>query len=216
MKKLLYSLMGCAALLTVGTATGRDAIAQVYTNITAPSDEGTTTGEYLKSASVVDLKVAYDAVADQVKLTFTSPRTAYWSISGDYENITQVDAIRIYRNQGEYYDEESRELVHEFKNVPIGTDMEWVDGTKLEHGKFWYYMVIPVISGNEGSTSGSSTKVGWIIDPATDFEIIPGENGAMEATVKFTAPSTANEGAVQVTEPFKVELTRKLDDYWSS
>lgn len=217
MKKLLYSLMGCAALLTVGTATGREAVAQVYSNVAASlGGDETTTGEFLKSASVVDLSVKYDPVADQVKLTFTSPRTAYWSISGDYETITAVDAIRIYRNEGEYYNEAGRELVHEFKNVPIGTDLEWADESKVEHGKYWYYMVIPVIAGNEGATAGYSTKVGRTIDPATDFEIIPGEQGAMEATVKFTAPTTANEGAVQVTEPFTVELIRKKDDYWSS
>lgn len=216
MKKLLYSLMGCAALLTVGTATGRDAIAQVYSNVAASlGEDGTTTGEYLKSASVVDLTVKYDPVADQVKLTFTSPRLAYWSISGDYEDITAVDAIRIYRNEGEYYNEAGRELVHEFKNVPIGTDLEWADESNVEHGKYWYYMVIPVIAGNEGATAGYSTKVGRTIDPATDFVIIPGEQGAIEATVKFTAPTTANEGAVQVTEPFTAELTRKKDD-WSS
>lgn len=42
MKKLLYSLMGCAALLTVGTATGREAVAQVYSNVAASlgGDEG--------------------------------------------------------------------------------------------------------------------------------------------------------------------------------
>ena len=217
MKKLLYSLMGCAALLTVGTATGREAVAQVYSNVAASlGGDETTTGEFLKSASVVDLSVKYDPVADQVKLTFTSPRIAYWSISGDYETITAVDAIRIYRNEGEYYNEAGRELVHEFKNVPIGTDLEWADESKVEHGKYWYYMVIPVIAGNEGATAGYSTKVGRTIDPATDFEIIPGEQGAMEATVKFTAPTTANEGAVQVTEPFKVELSRKVDDYWSA
>ncbi len=216
MKKLLYSLMGCAALLTVGTATGRDAIAQVYSNVAASlGGDGTTTGEYLKSASVVDLTVKYDPVADQVKLSFTSPRVAYWSISGDYEDITAVDAIRIYRNEGEYYNEAGRELVHEFKNVPIGTDLKWADESNVEHGKYWYYMVIPVIAGNEGATAGYSAKVGRTIDPATDFVIIPGEQGAMEATVKFTAPTTANEGAVQVTEPFTVELTRKKDD-WSS
>lgn len=216
MKKLLYSLMGCAALLTVGTATGRDAIAQVYTNITAPSDEGTTTGEYLKSAQVVDLMINFMPEQDNVKISFTSPRIAYWSISGDYEEITKVDAIRIYRNEGLYYDEENRELLHEIKNVPSGTEIEWIDQTKLKHGVYWYYMIIPVIDGNDGQTAGRSEFIGWSIDPATNFQVLPGDQGAIEATVKFTAPTTANDGAVNVTEPIKIEIGRKDDGLYSS
>ncbi len=216
MKKLLYSLMGCAALLTVGTATGRDALAQVYTNITAPADEGTTTGEYLKPDQVVDLMINFIPDQDNVKLAFTSPRIGIWSISGDYEQIAMVDAIRIYRNEGLYYDEENRELLHEFKNVASGTDVEWTDETKLEHGKYWYYMIIPVIDGYEGQSAGRSAFVGWRIDPATDFSVVPGDKGAIEATISFNAPTTADDGAVQVNEPFKIELTRKDDSYYSS
>lgn len=222
MKKHLYSLLGCAALLTVSAASGREALSQVFDNVRSTMADETPghEGEYLRSGSVVDLQVKYDGVTDKVNLSFTSPRVAYWNISYDYldENeFKTVDYIRIYRNEGIYYDENARELVHEMTDVPVGTDLEWTDETPLVHGKTYYYMVIPGIGENDGQTAGYNVEVGLKIDPATDYEVLPGERGAKEATVKFTAPTTANEGKVQVTTPIdSIEVIRKLDSWYSS
>lgn len=72
MKKVIYSILGCAALLTVGTATGREALAVLASQVMQRA-EGDT---YVVVNSVNYLEATYDAAEDKVKISFEAPQQA--------------------------------------------------------------------------------------------------------------------------------------------
>ena len=117
MKKVFYSILGCAALLCGGTAvaalSGDDAAGSV---IKRAAEDGDTPYAY----GVTDLSVTYDAATDKVKISFTTPNAAYWMPSyDDIEDFEGCDNLILYRNEGEYFDSETSVKLHEFGKVRL-------------------------------------------------------------------------------------------------
>ena len=98
MKKVIYSILGCAALLTVGTATGREALAGLASQVMQRA-EGDT---YVVVNSVNYLEATYDAAEDKVKISFEAPQQATSMPSWDEYEFTTIDKICVYRNDGFY------------------------------------------------------------------------------------------------------------------
>ncbi len=218
MKKVFYSILGCAALLCGGTAvaalSGDDAAGSV---IKRAAEDGDTPYAY----GVTDLSVTYDAATDKVKISFTTPNAAYWMPSyDDIEDFEGCDNLILYRNEGEYFDSETSVKLHEFGKVGRLEEMTWEEDAP-EHGKYYYYKIVSVLNGPDGtpyngSNNGKSVKVGKTIDPATEYVLIPGAQGAKEVTIKFKAPTTTDGGTTTITDKItKIEITRQLrTDYW--
>ena len=210
MKKVIYSILGCAALLTVGTATGREALAGLASQVMQRA-EGDT---YVVVNSVNYLEATYDAAEDKVKISFEAPQQATSMPSWDEYEFTTIDKICVYRNDG-YYDMDTRVLVHEFTDVAKGQPLTCEEAAPA-HGKEYRYTVIASIGDHEGSPSSDLVLVGMTIDQATEFTVTPGEKGAKKVTLHLVVPTTANEGAVQITDKIaKVEFTRKPDYSYS-
>lgn len=220
MKKVFYSILGCAALLCGGTAvaalSGDDAAGSV---IKCAAEDGDTPYAY----GVTDLSVTYDAATDKVKISFTTPNAAYWMPSyDDIEDFEGCDNLILYRNEGEYFDSETSVKLHEFGKVGRLEEMTWEEDAP-EHGKYYYYKIVSVLNGPDGtpyngSNNGKSVKVGKTIDPATEYQVIGGANGAKEVTIKFKAPTTTDGGTTTITDLIpKIEITRQLrTDYWGT
>lgn len=220
MKKIFYPILGCAALFGVGTSLVLAASGDVSNIASAPAKAAGDEGEYLRLGSVNDMTVTFNVTTGQVDFWATAPQSAFWMPS--YDEISdadkasmKIDAIKIYRNEGNYTDQSTRVLVKEFSNVEWGAELEWSDDSELAHGKNYCYYAVGELQGHEGSGSISTVEVGYTIDAATDFAVTPGAQGALEATISFKAPTTCNGGAKTITNTIpKIEVLRKEASNW--
>ncbi len=219
--------MGCAALLALSTAPGRAAIAQAFDTVVSANGPQKAEGEeepvrQANVASPTSVTAKFDPTTGYVNLAFTSPNSAWWR--DDWENLTEeeraqnpIQKIVISRSEGEYFSESSSVVVKEFTDVEWFTDYTYTDESELEHGKTYVYQFVGYCTDYKGSSATAKVEVGYKIDPATNFSVVAGEQGAMEATISFTTPTTCNEGSYTLPEGTtidKIEITRKDADSW--
>lgn len=224
MKKYLYSLMGCAALLTVGTVQGREAIAQAFDAVVSATAPAKAEGEhnsdaYIKVASPTGVYGKFNPETGFVDLSFTAPNTAawsddYWSTIDKTELKPTIDYIKIYRVEGAVwsFSTETATLVKSFPDVAWLADIEYTDESPLDHGKTYTYFFVGEYNGHLGENSYKQVEVGYVIDPAEDYVVTPGAEGALEVTVSFTAPTTTNDKSYTLpadTQIEKIEITRQ-------
>lgn len=221
--------MGCAALLTLATAPGRAAIAQAFDTVVSASGPQKAEGEddtqrQVGLYSPSSVSAIFDVETGFVNLAFTSPNLAYWK-DGSWPDFTDedkinfpIEKIEIARCEGSYFYDSEAEVIAEITDVEWLTDYTYTDKTQLEHGKTYSYQIVGYCNGCKGSAATVKVDVGFKIDPAADFSVVAGENGAMQVTVSFTTPTTTNDGKHVIPEGetiTKIEITRKEDSWYS-
>ncbi|MDE6301518.1 MAG: fibronectin type III domain-containing protein [Muribaculaceae bacterium] len=226
MKKLIYSLVGCATLLAVGTAQGGEILTQALNTlggVSAQSNAGHNENAYLRLGSPTDVYAKFNASTGFVDLSFTAPGTAWWS--DDYEYITEEEkattrfSVRVFRNEGYYFNEQEAEIVKEFTDVNWLDDLAFTDESQLAHGKRYCYYVAGYLFDKKGDSDFATVEVGYKIDPAGEFEVKAAEGAALKAYISFTAPTTCNDGAYTLSETDvipSIVLTRRDNDDWSA
>ena len=226
MKKIVYSLVGCAAILAVGTAQGSDAVSQALSTlgIVSPlSNDGHNDDAYLRLGSPTDFYPAFNSETGFVDISFTAPGSAWWS--DDYEYLTDEEkaetsfTIKLFRNKGSYFDEAEAELIKEYENVKWLDDITFTDDAELEHGQRYCYCAVGELYGRLGDRATYNVLVGYQIDAATNFSVRSGEGGGRNVVISFTAPTTCADGKYTIPEDVTIpyiEITRRVSDDWYS